>query len=71
MKNWKIILLHFAAFIALSIIWCFSAESVLRNVAPELNYVEIWIKLVIMGIIILFILTLISMILCLVKKRNS
>ena len=71
MKNWKIILLHFAVLIALSIIWCFSAELVLRTVAPELNYVEIWIKLVITGIIILAILTLISMIICFVKKKNS
>lgn len=70
MKKRKIILIHISTFIILSIVWLFSAESVLRKTAPELNYVEIWIKLVITGIIILLILTVISILFLLLKKKK-
>jgi hypothetical protein len=69
-KKAKIILLHFIAFLVLAILWAFSAESVLRTVAPELNYVEIWMRLVKVGIIVIFTLTVISMVIILYKKRK-
>ena len=73
MKKRTIILIHFSVFLILSILWIFSAEFVLRTVAPELNYVEIWLRLVKAGILVLFTLTLISVISVLIvlfKKRK-
>jgi hypothetical protein len=70
MKKRTIILIHFSVFLILSILWIFSAEFVLRTVAPELNYVEIWLKLVKAGIILIFTLTLILVLIVLFKKRK-
>ena len=70
MKKGKIILFHFGVFVILSIAWFFSAETVLRKIAPELNYVEIWIKLVLIGVTILFILTFLSMLIILFRKKK-
>ncbi|MBD0825470.1 Asp23/Gls24 family envelope stress response protein [Aestuariibaculum marinum] len=71
MKKSKIILIHFVLFILLSLVFFFSAESILKTFAPDLNYVTVWITLVNFGIAFIFIVLLISCLIFILRKKKT
>ena len=71
MNKSKIILIHFVLFILLSLAFFFSAESIIKTFAPDLNYVTVWINLVIFGIAFIFIVLLISCLTFILRKKQT
>lgn len=69
MNNVKIIIVHFVAFIVVSTVFLLSSESLLALIAPGFHDVNMWIVLVIAGIIFLFIASFLSCILNLRKQK--
>ncbi|WP_396591641.1 hypothetical protein [Allomuricauda sp. R78024] len=71
MKRSKIVLVHVGLFIALSILLVFLAESILNVIAPGFHNVEMWIALIVFGILGIFIILLISCIVFIMKKKKQ
>ncbi|PWL39933.1 hypothetical protein DKG77_03645 [Flagellimonas aquimarina] len=71
MKRGKIVLMHIGIFIVLSILLVLFAESILIVVAPGFHHVEMWIALIIYGILGIFLTLLISCIVFLMKKKKQ
>jgi hypothetical protein len=69
MTKRKIILIHLAVFILLTLLLFFTAESLLRQFASGIHNVGMWLILIIFGTIGILILTIISCLIFL-KKRN-
>ncbi|MEO9511732.1 MAG: hypothetical protein ABJN84_18185 [Flavobacteriaceae bacterium] len=71
MKRSKIVLVHVGLFIALSILLVFLAESILNVIARGLHNVEMWIALIVFGILGIFIILLISCIVFIMKNKKQ
>ncbi|AXT59233.1 hypothetical protein D1816_02495 [Aquimarina sp. AD10] len=70
MKKRKIILIHLISFIILTLILFFSAESLLKLLAPGFHDVVMWLNLILFGTIGLLILTTISCVVFVKKQAN-
>lgn len=71
MKRNKIVLVHIGVFIALSILLVFMGESILNVITPGFHHVEMWIALIVFGIIGIFIILLISCIVFIMKSKKQ
>ncbi|SHJ27821.1 hypothetical protein SAMN04488508_10725 [Aquimarina spongiae] len=69
MKKRKIILIHLTLFITLTAVLFFSAESLLKILAPGFHDVVMWLSLIFFGAIGILILTTISCVIFI--KRQS
>jgi len=70
MKSSKIIIIHLVAFLGLSIIFFFLSEEIIKLIFPETHNVILWLYLLIFGISLMFILSTVSC-LYLIKKRKN
>ena len=70
MSKLHIIWVHFLAFIVLAAILFFSSEFLLKAFLPNFHDVAIWIFLIVGGTILLFLLSLISLIIFLIIRKQ-
>lgn len=71
MSKSKLLRYHFFTFLALTIILFFSAESILKIFLPGFHDVIIWISLIVLGIGILFTLSLVSLIIFFLFRKKT